>query len=186
MPDTDVTAPRRPSAVDDLADAHVDAYAALDPVAATGMGAPGHDDEMTDYSPAGDAARADLARRTLAALEALPAGAVRDDVDAVTVAAMRERLGLEVEMADAGVGSGEVTVLATPLQDVREVFDLMPVATADDWAVVARRLALVPDALAGYTTSLRAACDGGRAPARRQVRAGAEQAAEFAAAGGFF
>ncbi|MEJ5866235.1 DUF885 domain-containing protein [Pseudokineococcus sp. 5B2Z-1] len=186
MPDTDVTALRQPSAVDELADAHVDAYAALDPVAATGMGAPGHDDEMTDYGPAGDAARADLARRTLAALEALPADAVRDDVDAVTVAAMRERLGLEVEMADAGLGSGEVTVLATPLQDVREVFDLMPVATAEDWAVVARRLARVPDALAGYTTSLRAACDGGRAPARRQVRAGAEQAAEFAGAGGFF
>ncbi|WP_298804201.1 DUF885 domain-containing protein [uncultured Pseudokineococcus sp.] len=182
----DATAPRQPSAVDELADAHVDAYAALDPVAATGMGAPGHDDEMTDYSPAGDVARADLARRTLAALEALPADAVRDDVDAVTVAAMRERLGLEVEMAGAGVGSGEVTVLATPLQDVREVFDLMPVATADEWAVVARRLALVPDALAGYATSLRAACDGGRAPARRQVRAGAEQAAEFAGAGGFF
>ncbi|WP_298991621.1 DUF885 domain-containing protein [uncultured Pseudokineococcus sp.] len=186
MPDTDVTASRPPSAVDELADAHVDAYAALDPVAATGMGAPGHDDEMTDYGPAGDAARADLARRTLAALEALPADAVRDDVDAVTVAAMRQRLGLEVEMAGAGIGSGEVTVLATPLQDVREVFDLMPVATADDWAVVARRLALVPDALAGYATSLRAACDGGRAPARRQVRAGAEQAAEFAGAGGFF
>jgi len=180
------TASRARSAVDELADAHVEAFAALDPVAATTLGLPGHDEEMTDYSPAGAARRADLSRRTLAALDALPPGAVTDDVDAVTVAAMRERLALEVEMADAGLDSGEITVLATPLQDVREVFDSMAVGTAQDWAVVARRLARVPDALAGYAESLRAACDRGRPPAARQVRAGAEQAAELADAGGFF
>ncbi|WP_299034285.1 DUF885 domain-containing protein [uncultured Pseudokineococcus sp.] len=177
---------RARSALDDLADAHVAAYAALDPVAATSMGLPGHDDEMTDYSPAGAARRADLARRTLAGLEDLGPGSVTDDVDVVTLAAMRERLSLEVEMADAGLDSGEITVLATPLQDVREVFDLMATGTARDWATIARRLALVPRALEGYAESLRTACDRGRPPAARQVAAGAEQALEFAAADGFF
>ncbi|MEJ5945843.1 DUF885 domain-containing protein [Pseudokineococcus basanitobsidens] len=180
------TAPRTPSPVDALADAHVEAYAALDPLAATAMGLPGHDDEVTDLSPAGAASRADLARRTLASLDALGPDAVTDDVDAVTVAAMRERLGLELESARAGLDHGEITVLATPLQDVREVFDLMATTTADDWAVVARRLGRVPQALAGYAEALHAACDGDLPPAARQVVAGAEQAEDFAAAEGFF
>ncbi|MEJ5913417.1 DUF885 domain-containing protein [Pseudokineococcus sp. 1T1Z-3] len=187
MPDQTTPRPTRPSsAVDALADAHVEAYAALDPVDATAMGLPGHDAQMTDYSPDGEAARVDLARATLAQLDALGPAAVTDDVDVVTVAAMRERLGLEVELADAGIGAGEINVLASPLQGVREVFDLMPVTTAQDWSVVADRLALVPSALAGYSAALLAACADGRPPAARQVRAGVEQAEEFAAAGGFF
>ena len=48
-----------------IADRYVDAIAALDPISATGAGIAGHDDELTDYSPAGAAARAQLARDTL-------------------------------------------------------------------------------------------------------------------------
>ena len=46
-----------------IADRYVDAIAALDPISATGAGIAGHDDRLTDYSPAGAAARAQLARR---------------------------------------------------------------------------------------------------------------------------
>ena len=57
------------TALDDLADAFVDDYAALDPVTATYIGVTGFDDRLTDYSPAGHTARADLVRAVLAALE---------------------------------------------------------------------------------------------------------------------
>ena len=48
------------SPVYDIADRYVDAFAALDPISATGAGIAGHDHELTDYSPAGsrDAGRA--------------------------------------------------------------------------------------------------------------------------------
>ena len=49
-----------------LADSYVDELAVLDPFTATDLGIPGHDDEVTDYSPDGVESRADLARRRLA------------------------------------------------------------------------------------------------------------------------
>lgn len=144
------------------------------------MGITGHDrnyeEEITDYSPAGVAARADAARRTLRELsEVTPA----DAVDEVTVAAMRERLGIVIELNDAGLDLGELNVITSPLQSMRNVFDLMPTQTTDDWAVIARRLSQLPDRVAGYADALRAAVADGHPPAVRQVMRGIEQAASI-------
>ena len=139
---------------------------------ATSIGVAGHDDEMTDYSPSGVDARAAMARRVL---EQVGATEPADDVDRVTVAAMHERLGLELEIHDAGLAYGELNVLACPAQGLRDVFDLMPTATEQDWAVVARRLARLPDGVRSYVEGLRHAAASGRTPARRQVEAVAEQ-----------
>ena len=53
-----------------LADAYVDELCALDPFSATALGIPGHDDDVTDFSPDGVEAHVDLERRTLRALDA--------------------------------------------------------------------------------------------------------------------
>jgi uncharacterized protein (DUF885 family) len=174
---------RRPTAVDAIADAHLDAMAALDPVAATAMGVPGHDTELTDYSPAGHAARAALRRRTLAALDG---AAPVDGIDRVTVAAMRERLGLEDELAAIGSDDRDLNVLASPVQSLRSVYDLMPTETVDDWATVATRMAGTPEAIERYVESLRRGIVTGRTPARRQVLRCAEQAERYGAPDGFF
>lgn len=86
------------------------------------MGITGHDEEITDYSPDGVAARADAARAALRELDGVTA---EDAVDEVTIAAMRERLGVTVELNDAGLDVGEINVIASPLQSMRDVFDLM-------------------------------------------------------------
>ena len=81
--------------VDRIAEAHLDAEVALSPISATHLGLPGHESEIDDLSPDGLAAASRLRRRTLAALdEAAPV----DDVDRVTLEAMRERLGSERAM----------------------------------------------------------------------------------------
>ena len=172
---------RTRSALDELADAYVDDACALDPMTATYLGVKGHDDEVTDYSPAGVDARADLTRRVLHRVSDMVPS---DDVDRVTAAAMAERLGLDLEIHDAGLAYGVLNVLASPAQGLRDVFDLMPTTTTDDWEVVARRLARIPDGVAGYVTSLRHAAEAGHAPARRQVEAVADQCAKLA--DGFF
>ena len=168
---------RRTTAVDAVAERYLATYAALDPCAATDMGIVGHDvnydTEITDYSPDGVSARAEAARNALRELEGVTA---EDDVDAVTLAAMRERLGVELELHDAGFDVGELNVIASPLQSMRDVFDLMPTESEDDWRVISRRLSRVPDSVAGYAESLRAAVAGGHAPAVRQVGRGVEQA----------
>ncbi len=171
------TTVRRATPMDALADAYVERSIALDPLEATSLGLPGHDTEMPDFSPAGTAARADLARTTLAELARLTPV---DEIDRVTHAAMRERLGLAVELADAGELTRELNVIASPVQAVREVFDLMPTASTTDWETVAQRLGAVPAALAGYAESLRTARERGEVAAVRQVEACIKQADELA------
>src|SRR6476469_5130299 len=144
-------------------------FAALDPCAATEMGIIGHDDDITDYSPDGVAARVDAAR---AALRELDGTTATDEVDHVTISAMRERLGLQIELHDAGLDVGDLNVIASPLQFMRDVFDLMATDTDEDWALIGKRLSKVPDRVGGYVEALRAAA-AGLAPAARQVACGA-------------
>ncbi|MCG5433653.1 DUF885 domain-containing protein [Mycobacterium sp. MYCO198283] len=168
---------RSVTAVDEIADRYLDTLARLDPCAATAFGIAGHDDEVTDYSPAAVAERADAAR---AALRELGSADPADDVDRVTVAAMQERLGVTVEIADAGFDVGVLNVLDSPLQAMRDVFDLMPADSADDWAVISRRLSRIPGSAAGYAEALRVAAASATPPAGRQVARGIEQAGRIA------
>lgn len=173
--------PRPAGRSDQIADRYVDAYAALDPCVATYVGVPGHDAEMTDYSPDGFAARADLARATLRELAAVPE--TPDDAR-VARELLAERLSREVEIADAGLFTSDLNVTASPLQMMRQVFDLMDVDGADAWATIATRLAAVPAALTGYRASLQASAADGRVAARRQVERCAEQCARWSGATG--
>lgn len=167
---------RRTTAVDAVAERYLATFAALDPCAATEMGIVGYDQDVTDYSPDGVAARAEAAR---AALRELKAVTPEDDTDAVTVAAMRERLGIQLELHEAGLDVGELNVIASPLQSMRDVFDLMAADTDDDWGVISERLSRVPDRVEGYASALRAAAAEGHAPAVRQVGRGIEQAGQI-------
>ncbi len=171
-------APERPATpIDAIADSYVTTTAALDPMEATALGIPGHDHEMTDLSPAGHEARAEAAR---AVLRELDGQQPVDEVDRVTLAAMRERLGLQLELHDAGETLADLNVIASPVQGMRDVFDLMATDSPEGWSAVAQRLAALPDAGAGYAESLRLAASRGRVPAVRQVREAVAQARELA------
>ncbi|WP_129338119.1 DUF885 domain-containing protein [Cellulomonas endophytica] len=174
--------PRTPSPVDDLAEEYFRTTCRLDPITATSVGAVGYDAEMTDFSPEGHDAREAAARRTLAALEALVArpGTELDATDRVTVEAMRERIGIGLELAAAGEDLRDLNTIASPAQGVRDVFDLMPTSTEGDWDVVARRLRALPASLAGYGASLRRAADAGQVAALRQVEDVVAQTEELA------
>ncbi|MBP1821089.1 DUF885 domain-containing protein [Mycobacterium sp. OAE908] len=167
---------RPPTAVDAVAERYLETFAALDPCAATEMGILGHDDDVTDYSPDGVAARVDAARSALRELESTTPV---DEVDHVTVAAMRERLGLQIELHDAGLDVGDLNVIASPLQSMRDVFDLMATDTDEDWALIGKRMSRVPERVRGYTEALRASAAAGHAPAARQVARGVQQSAQI-------
>ncbi|MGC5617230.1 DUF885 domain-containing protein [Georgenia sp. Z1491] len=177
------SAPRATTAIDALAERHLAAAAALDPIDATDMGLPGHEHEWPDLTPDGVAARADLRRATLAELFRLEAA---DDVDAVTADVLRERLGAGIALHEAGEDLAPLNNLHGPLQNLRDTFDLMATDTAEHWSWIAERLRTLPGALAGYTEALRTQAAQGRYPSRRQVRIGVEQARELAAEDSFF
>jgi uncharacterized protein (DUF885 family) len=169
--------------VDHIANGYLDAFVRLSPITATYLGIAGHDEELDDFSPAGFAAQSELRKATLAALALATA---TDDIDRVTLSAMNERLGLAEETYAAGLDEMSLNVLASPLQAIREVFDLMPTETDAQWAVIASRMSKVPAALESYVGSLRAAAPLGLVSPRRQVEACAAQCAALTAADGYF
>jgi uncharacterized protein (DUF885 family) len=168
---------RPPSDLDQLADRFVEDYAASLPEVATSIGVPGHDERWSDLSAAGHAGHADLLRRTIAAVRNTDTVDRRDEI---ARGAMLERLGAELARYDAGWAQADLNTIGSPLQEFRITFDLMPTATDDDWATIARRLAALPAALDGYATGLAEAAGGGRVSAARQVRLGAQIARRWA------
>jgi uncharacterized protein (DUF885 family) len=173
-----VTEPTRPpSALDQLADRFVDDYAASQPTVATYIGVRGHDHRWPDLTPDGSAAHAELLRTTISAAEQTEPVDRRDDV---ARSALLERVGAELARYDAGWAQADLNTVDSPLQAFRSSFDLMPTATEEDWATVARRLAAVPAALDGYAVGLAAAAATGRVSAARQVRLAAGIARRWA------
>ncbi|MBK5222059.1 MAG: DUF885 domain-containing protein [Acidimicrobiia bacterium] len=157
-----------------IADRFIDEVAAIDPIAATSWGIPGHDDRLPDLSPDGEAESDALGQRTLAQLAEAP---IESDRDRVAAAFMTERLDLSREQFAAGDHLRSIRVLGSPMGSVRAAFDLMRLESADDWATAARRMHSVPGALDGWIESQRAGAAQGLVVAKRQVAAAAQQAA---------
>jgi len=172
-----------PSKVFQIADRYVTEIAAADPNLATAIGVPGHEREMTDYSPDGPAAIAALNRKTLEALDGVP---ISDNRDRIALAVMRERIGVHLDLFEAKEHFRDLNNIASPLQDIRQVFDQMPRNTEDEWSNIAARLELVPQALAGYRQTLSTGLARNMAASRRQALEGARQSEIWSGDRGFF
>jgi uncharacterized protein (DUF885 family) len=171
-----------------LADDFVQQSAELDPILATALGLPTWQDELPDLSPAGREAVDQLQRTTLVRLAdaeqaALAAGSVDADERRCAVL-LRERLETELVVSGTGEHLRAVSNVFGPPAEVRGAFLLMPAATVDDWAVIARRIGRVPAALDGYQSSLAHGADRGLLAAPRQVETVAAQFDEWQATGG--
>ncbi|MEU8579516.1 DUF885 domain-containing protein [Streptomyces abikoensis] len=167
-----------------VADAHVTALIELDPITGTYLGLAESSRRLPDFSPAGQAAVADLARTTLAALteaEARPGG--DSDGERRCARLLRERLTAELAVHDAGEHLRAVSNIHSPLHAVREVFTLMPLDGKDDWSAVAERLRAVPAALEGYRASLAEGLSRGLLGGPRQVTTALGQLTEWIGTG---
>ncbi|MFF4672108.1 DUF885 domain-containing protein [Streptomyces sp. NPDC001279] len=138
-----------------VADAYVDAYIELDPISGTYLGVAASSRHLPDFSPAGQEARAELARATLARLDAaerLPGA--ETDAERRCGRLLRERLMAELAVHEADEGLRTVSNIHSPAHSIREVFTVTPTETDEDWAAVVDRLRAVPAALEGYRESL--------------------------------
>jgi uncharacterized protein (DUF885 family) len=133
---------------------------------ATFVGVAGHDDRLTDLSPDGFAALADLDRRTLAALDAeTPV----TETERVAKEAMQERIGLALERYESGDLTSDVNVISSPLHSLRSSFDLMPTTGEQAVADILARLAAVPAALAQWRQTLLHEAQRGRVAPAKQI-----------------
>ena len=167
------------STVTDVADEYVSRYAELDPAEATSIGLAGHDDAMPDLSPEGFAARVALDEQTLAALDRATQDGPGEQIAAL---AMRERLAVARETYQAGVTTSDLNVIASWIQNIRAVFDLMPVDGTEARSNLVARMSAVPQAYAGLRQTYQEAAARGQVAARRQVVACAQQCAQWSAA----
>jgi len=174
---------RTPTAIDRIAEAWVDDVAVLLPTVATYIGRFEHNGRLEDLSPAGHEARNRAAQDTLAALQAAEPV---DEVDVVTKADLSAELELSIALYEAGAHLRDLNVIASPPQDLRSVFDLMPTDTVEGWSLISDRLRAIPAALDGYVQTLRAGISAGVVPARRQVREVITQIGRYTADNGFF
>jgi uncharacterized protein (DUF885 family) len=168
------------STLNEIANDYVERAAALDPVTATYAGVPGHDDRLPDLSSDGYAARAELDRTTLGLVKGLTPADTREHVARL---AMLERLGLAVETYEAGDDTRQLNVIASNVQNVRQVFDLMPTEGEQAQTAIAKRMNEVQRAYRQLGQTLLEAARDGRPPTRRQVVEVAKQCANWSKEG---
>ncbi len=163
--------------VSEISSRYIDEVAALDPVRGERWGVASDQTRLTDYSPEGVAALADLLRRTIR------------DVNAADVTSEYERLGQgflsdwaggELGVLEAGERERMVSNIVGAPASTRSVFDLMDKSTPEAWDNIAARLAAVPASMAGYRASLELGLANGRRAARRQALVVADQCATWA------
>lgn len=178
---TSHTAQRLPSSIDAIAEKFFAKTLALTPEYGVSFGLPGYEAAYSDYSPKGTEAQIELLSETLAALET---STPQDDIDTVTLDAMQERLGLDLEIALSG--RTELNNIACAAQEIRSIFDLMPQERVADFEFIGMRLVNVPQAIDGYISSLRESASKGLVSAKRQVNIVIGQCEDYAKDGGFF
>jgi uncharacterized protein (DUF885 family) len=169
--------------IDAIAEAWVDTELTLQPEYRVYLGRAGQEGEYSDYSPEGTSRQIEETTKTLAAISAaVPV----DDVDVVTKMDLTRELQLAIDKDSAGFSQRDLNVIASPAQGLRDIFDLMPTDTVQDWAHVATRLHNLPGAMDGYIETLRNGIDAGNVPAIRQIEEIISQAGRQVADTGFF
>ncbi|MGW2018870.1 DUF885 domain-containing protein [Streptomyces sp. NPDC001927] len=152
--------------VAELSDRYVDELAVLDPCLAAVMGIAGQEERLTDHGPGAAWERAELARRTLRALDATPTAG---DAERIAAAVLRERLATEAALADADAYGTLLDTLDGPVQRLRHAVGLLDQGADTAWDALHARLRAVPGALAGLREGLEDARRRGRVAAYRQV-----------------
>jgi len=171
-----------PASAAQIADQLLRDLAPIDPTAAGALGLEPAD-VMPALGPADFATRHEAYLRAQRSLDALGTSA---PAEMVLGKALRERVDAQLALDDAGFSTAQLAPLATPIHQVREVFDNLPHETPADWELVAEHLARVPSTIAAYAETLRAAAEADHVAAARQVLAVAAQCERWIGADGFY
>jgi uncharacterized protein (DUF885 family) len=161
------------SEIFELADRHVERYAAHDPLGATYAGISGYEDRFPTLTPQWHADLDRLNEQTLADLATLPHSDAPEDRVARLI--MTERLTVERELHASGHWRRDLNNIASPLQAIVEVFGLADTSTQEGRTALLERLRAFPAAVDGIQECLAEGMRAGDTAAIRQVTTCAEQ-----------
>ncbi len=160
------------SKIFEIADGFVETLAELNPIVATYLGVPGYDHLMPDYSPdameRSNAAEKDVLRR----IEAEESESVRERRCSETV---QEEMSWSIDQHELGLHYSGMNILHSPVQSLRQIFDLMPKSTTEDWENIGSRMEGIGDSLASYRSTLDEGIDQGKSTSKRQTSGCVEQ-----------
>lgn len=159
----------------EVADIYLQARSGVDPEAAAAIGQ-GVESRLPTFSPEAYDRRHSADKAALYALQGSPG---------LLAAVMRERLESEVALDRVGFTRRLLAPLATPVHQIRQIFDDLPTGTVAERMQVRAHLAAVPNALAELQRTLAAETERGNVVAQRQVRVVAEQVERWLADGLF-
>lgn len=167
---------REPSLLDATCENFVYDMAELMPTLGTEIGLEGSDGELQDFSPEFWETVADRMRDVIQDVEALNDCTDEsddeddfDDVDRLTATILHDRMSLELELHHRGEFLRRLNNIDSPVQTIRDSFELMPKVTAEDLDNIASRMSKVRAALRGYAESLAEAAASGHVASHRQI-----------------
>ncbi|NHU84956.1 DUF885 domain-containing protein [Kocuria sp. JC486] len=174
---------RSPSAVDRVAEAHFNRLLRVDPAWAIELGTGQHGWGYPDYGPEAQEALWEASLRTRR--EARIVEAV-DDVDRVTLHALREHVDITRELHDLGLAGDRINGISSPVQKIRETFDNLPKNTPEDWDGILHQLHEVPGAVRRLLDGVAHRQQVGPVSAAAQLLHAADQAESYATSDGAF
>ena len=149
-----------------LASEYVEAKAAIDPFSASMEGILGYDDRVPDYSPEG----AQSAFATIKGFERkLSQTTPENEADRIARDVLLAHLASELRGHESGDWLADLNIIASPLQTIRDVFDMMSVETTQDWEHRRSRLVQLPATIEGYQRTLAKGLATGTVAAKRQA-----------------
>ena len=154
------------SKIYEIADGFVDTLAELDPIVATYLGVPGYDHRMPDYSPQASERSVAAERDVLNRIKAESPDSVRERRCSETV---QEEMTRSIDQHSAGLQYSGMNILHSPVQSLRQIFDLMPRSSTADWENIASRMEGIADSIATYRVTLDEGIGKGLTTSKRQT-----------------
>ena len=155
-----------------ILDSFIEEGIKLSPISATMLGVPGFDNQLDDLSMVGNDKRAELTRKTLAALKA---ESPVNEYDRIARDVAVERLTSELNLSDTYEARILFNLISSPVTSIRQVFEMMKKDQPDTTDNVISRLNAIEKAFEGWKSSLTFAAEKGKVNSRRQVLATAGQ-----------
>lgn len=163
---------KKQSKLDKLAEKYVDQIAENNPIEATYLGIKGYDHLWPDFSPSGLEKTNKLHQNTLQEAKKLE---LENETDQITLKAMEERISLYNALYESGEQHRSLNNIESPVQMVRDIFDLQPQNTHEDFEKILNRLETIQTPLQGYIQSLEHAKEENKISAVRQIKAVSKQ-----------
>ncbi len=160
------------SKIFEIADGYVETLAELNPIVATYLGVSGYDHLMPDFSPEASARSNAAEKDVLRRIQGERSESVRERRCSETV---QEEMTWSIDQHELGLHYSGMNILHSPVQSLRQIFDLMPKSTTEDWENIASRMEGIGDSLASYRVTLAEGIDQGKTTSKRQTAGCIEQ-----------